>query len=466
MITGYPNFFEVKSLLMTNPRQLALIALRDIYRREIYTDFALDRVLSNPEIQILKSVDRGLITELVYGVVRRQRTLDEIINQLGKKKAHQQAPDLRIILHLGLYQLRYLNNIPASAAVNTAVELAKNNGFAKLTGVVNGLLRQYVRLAANQAEPLQLPTSPVERLGILHSFPDWIIATWLDEWGETETEKLCIWFNQSPAIDLRVNPLRTSVGEVESALQNAGIKVDSVPYLPQALRLRGKIGPINKLPGFTSGWWTIQDSSAQLVSYLLDPQPGEVVVDACAAPGGKTTHIAELIQDTGKIWACDRAEKRLRKVQANAQRLQLKSIQIQTVDSRDCPQFQQIADRVLVDAPCSGLGTLHRHPDIRWRQKPAKVTELNLLQQQLLDQAATWVKPDGTLVYATCTLNKSENEQIIESFLASHPHWEIQTPSADSPLQALVITPGWIKILPSNHNMDGFFMVKLKQRCV
>lgn len=451
---------------VANPRQLALIALRDIYRREAYTDIALNRVLSNPENNISKSVDRGLITELVYGIVRRQRTLDAIINQLGKKKAHQQAPDLRIILHLGLYQLRYLHQIPASAAVNTSVELAKKNGFTKLNGVVNGLLRQYLRLAANNQEPLHLTTSPVERLGILHSFPDWMITTWLEEWGETETEKLCMWFNQSPAIDLRVNPLRTSVTEVKTALQNVGVNVSPLPHLPQSLRLTGKVGSINKLPGFTSGWWTIQDSSAQLVSYLLDPQPGEVIIDACAAPGGKTTHIAELMADKGEIWACDRAPKRLRKVQANAQRLQLKSIQIHTGDSRDFPQFQQIADRVLVDAPCSGLGTLHRHPDIRWRQKPEKIAELNVLQQQLLSQAATWVKPDGILVYATCTLNKSENEQIIQSFLENHPDWQIQTPSVDSPLQVLATTPGWIKILPSRHNMDGFFMVKLKQGCV
>ena len=447
---------------MTNPRQLALITLRDIYRRDAYTDIALNRVLAKSNST--KSVDRALATQLVYGIVRHQRTLDEIINQLGKKRADQQPADLRIILHIGLYQLRYLSQIPDSAAVNTTVDLAKNNGFAKLAGVVNGILRRYLRLATENDEPLQLPPSAVKRLGILYSFPDWIIKTWLEDWGETETEKLAAWFNQTPTIDLRVNPLVASVTEVQSALRETGIIVSKLPSLPQVLRLTGSIGSIKKLPGFEEGWWTIQDSSAQLVTYLLHPQPGEIIIDACAAPGGKTTHIAELMGDNGEIWACDRADKRLRKVQQNAQRLQLKSIQIQPGDSRSVPEFKYKADRVLVDAPCSGLGTLHRHPDIRWRQNPGKIEELVILQKELLHQAATWVKPGGILVYATCTLNKSENEEIIQNFLANNTHWEIQAPEENSLVKPFVNDQGWIKVLPSRHHMDGFFMVKLKQK--
>ncbi|MEH2301077.1 MAG: transcription antitermination factor NusB, partial [Nostoc sp.] len=360
---------------MTNPRQLAFIALRDVHKGA-YADVALDRVLQKVN---LADNDRRLVTELVYGSVRRQRTLDSLIDQLAKKKSHQQPQDLRTILHLGFYQLRYQERIPASAAVNTTVQLAKENGFSGLTGFVNGLLRQYIRLAEKiKADPLQLPenlverfdfspdlenlspnlspkrgealNSPpslvgkgagglgsaltfpgqVERLGILHSFPNWIIQVWLEQLGLAQTEQLCEWMNQSPTIDLRINPLRTSIEEVETALQSAGILVRRIPHLPQALRLIGSTGSIQKLPGFREGWWTVQDSSAQLVSHLLDPQPGEVVIDACAAPGGKTTHIAELMADQGKIWACDRTPSRLRKLQENSQRLNLQSIQIYT----------------------------------------------------------------------------------------------------------------------------------------
>ena len=459
---------------MENPRQLAFIALKAVHR-DAYADVALDRVLSQSN---LNPNDRRLVTELVYGSVRRMRSLDALIDRLATKKSHQQPPDLRTILHLGLYQLCYLTQIPPSAAVNTTVELAKTNGFAGLKGFVNGILRQYIRELGKRAEDTRrlgaeeqlpitnypLPEDPVERLGILHSYPNWIIELWLEQLGLVETEQLCEWFNQPPAIDLRVNTLQTSIEQVETQLRAAGISVTRLPHLPQALRLTGSIGAIQNLPGYSAGWWTVQDSSAQLVSHVLDPQSGQVVIDACAAPGGKTTHIAELMQDKGIIWACDRTTSRLNKLKANAERLQLRSIGICPGDSRSLPQFTNTADRVLLDAPCSGLGTLHRHADARWRQTPASVQELANLQKELLDCTATWVKPGGILVYATCTLHPLENERAVEWFLSSHPQWQIDPPPSDSPATPFSTSPGWLKVFPHQHQMDGFFMVRLKKR--
>ncbi|MDZ8085019.1 MAG: 16S rRNA (cytosine(967)-C(5))-methyltransferase [Nostoc sp. DedQUE12b] len=473
---------------MTNPRQLAFIALRDVHKGA-YADVALDRVLQKVN---LPDNDRRLVTELVYGSVRRQRTLDTLIDQFAKKKSHQQPQDLRTILHLGFYQLRYQERIPASAAVNTTVQLAKENGFAGLTGFVNGLLRQYLRQAEGHTsttlsnrggrgaqekdslllpqspvtyfDPLELPENPVERLGILHSFPDWIIQVWLEQLGLTETEQLCEWMNQSPTIDLRINPLRTSIEEVEAALQSAGVLVRRIPHLPQALRFISNTGSIQKLPGFKEGWWTVQDASAQLVGHLLDPQPGEVVIDACAAPGGKTTHIAELMADKGKIWACDRTPSRLRKLQENSQRLNLQSIQIYTGDSRHLAQFKNTADRVLLDAPCSGLGTMHRHADARWRQTPESVRELSVLQRELLTHTSTFVKPSGVLVYATCTLHPAENEEVISAFLTESPDWQIESPNGVELPDSTDSTPeGWFKVWPHRKDMDGFFMVRLRK---
>jgi 16S rRNA (cytosine967-C5)-methyltransferase len=490
LIREYGHLSDCVRTFMENPRQLAFLALQEIQRRGVFTDIALDRVLRNAQ---LSNTDRALVTDLVYGCVRRQRTLDALINQLGKKKAHQQPPGFRTILHIGLYQLRYQERIPASAAVNTTVDLAKANGFKGLAGVANGLLRQYERLAtatpiSNSAitpeqenpkphDPLQLPIDPVERLGVLHSFPNWTIEMWLEQLGIDETEQLCQWLNQTPTIDLRVNPLRASIEEVEAALQSAGIDVRRVPQLPQALRVVGGTGSIQQLPGFSEGWWTVQDSSAQLVSHLLDPQAGEVVIDACAAPGGKTTHIAELMGDRGTIWACDARASRLKKLQENAQRLQLKSIQICVGDSRDVSQFTSFsdrdrgvsvllpaADRILLDVPCSGLGTLHRRPDIRWHVTPATVLELSVLQKELLAQAATWSKPDGVLVYATCTLHPQENEGVILPFLESHPDWKIEPPPPNSPLSVFSTPQGWLKVWPHRYQMDGFFMVRLVHR--
>ena len=448
--------------LPSSPRQLAFLTLRAIHRRGVYTNVALEKVLGQTNLQ---REDRGLVTELVYGILRRRRSLDALIDHLAKKPSHQQPTDLRLILHLGLYQLRYLSQIPAFAAVNSSVELAKDNGLSPLAGVVNGILRQYIRLAAKNTDPLALvlPEDPVQRLGVLYSFPDWIVQLWLEQFGWQETEQLCQWFNQPPAIDLRVNILKTNLEEVATAFSEANSIVSPVPPLPQALRLREGSRAIQQLPGFQQGWWTVQDSSAQLVTHLLDPQPGEVIIESCAAPGGKATHIAELMGDRGTIWACDSAASRLRKLKENVQRLQLHSLQTCRGDSRHLPQFTSTADRVLVDAPCSGLGTLHRRPDIRWRQTPEKVEELATLQKELLEQAATWVKPKGILVYATCTLNPRENERVVQGFLQNHPHWQIQTPPVQSPAAVFAQKEGWIKILPHRHQMDGFFMVKLAQ---
>ncbi|MDJ0593523.1 MAG: 16S rRNA (cytosine(967)-C(5))-methyltransferase [Pleurocapsa sp. MO_226.B13] len=442
-----------------NARTIAFLALKSIYQKKAYTDIALNRVIKSVRKSgEISQTERSFACELVYGALRRQRTLDALIDLLGKKKASQQPPDLRIVLHLGLYQLRYLDRIPTSAAVNTSVELAKENGLKRLGGVVNGLLRGYIR-QAEVSDPLQLPEDTVTRLGILHSFPDWIVKIWLEQLPLEEVERLLAWFNQAPKIDLRVNILRTTLEEVEQAFKAKRISVTRIPGLPQGLRLEGA-GAVTDLPGYKQGWWVIQDSSAQLVSHLLAPQPGETIIDACSAPGGKTTHIAELMGDKGQIIACDRAAKRLNKVRENAGRLQLRSIQIQVEDSRNVPEFANLADRVLLDAPCSGLGTLHKRPDLRWHKTFQSIRELFSLQQELLEQARVWVKPKGILVYATCTLNLSENEKIVESFLKNHPNWSIQSPP-DAICKNLVMSEGWIKIYPHLHDMDGFFMVRL-----
>lgn len=453
-----------------NSRSIAFLALKHVYQKQAYTDVALNRVLKSVDKSgLISQVDRSFACELVYGTVRRRRTLDALIDLLGKKKAAQQPPDLRIILHLGLYQLRYLERIPTSAAVNTSVELAKSNGISKLAGVVNGILRGYLRQAAKK-DPLQFleseispNSSAIARLGIRHSFPDWIVETWLEQLPLEEVDQLLTWYNKAPQIDLRVNILKTSVAEVALAMKEAGISCEPIPDLPQGLRLKAT-GAVTDLPGYQEGWWVIQDASAQLTSHLLDPQPGETIIDACAAPGGKTTHIAELMGDRGRIIACDRLAKRLNKVRENAARLQLNSIQIKVGDSRDQSEFVNIADRVLLDAPCSGLGTLHKRPDIRWQQTVQRIEELVKLQKELLNQAATWVKPKGILVYATCTLNILENEKVIQSFLENNLNWSIQSlPNAIAENWATI--EGWIKVYPHRHNMDGFFMVGLVRDC-
>lgn len=480
-------------------RQIAFQALKRIHKGA-FADIALDQTLKHSE---LDQRDRRFVTELVYGIIRRQRTLDTLIDQLSTKKKKRHPVNLQLILRLGFYQLVFLSHIPPSAAVNTTVELAKRNGFRGLAGFVNGILRQYLRLSSGDnheaadnmdnghniyhaesiVNGLQLPSDPVEQLGVLYSYPNWIIEAWLRQLTLEETANLCQWFNRPPSIDVRVNSQRTTLERVEEMLTEVGGPYERVRNMPHALRFTGSPGLIQNLPGFQEGLWCIQDASAQLVSYLLAPQPGEVIIDACAAPGGKTTHIAELMGDRGTIWACDRNASRLRKVSENTKRLGLHSISVQT---RDCtlgeprgitpgnvskelenehlPDWHSYADRVLVDAPCSGLGTLHRHADARWRQSRQSVETLSLMQSQLLNQCAQWVKPEGTLVYSTCTLHPLENEAVVIRFLEEHPSWMVDAPT-DNPLFESLLSPeGWIKVWPHQQNMDGFFMVRLRRK--
>lgn len=440
------------------PRQVAFQVLREIDRSSAYTDRALDRHL---EQSSLTPLDRALTTEIVYGISRRQRTLDALIDRLGKVPADRQPPDLRRILHIGLYQIRYLSGVPASAAVNTTVELTKTNRLGKLSAVVNGILRQYLRLVEKEQDPLPLPDDPVQRLGILYSFPDWIVRSWVERFGAEETEKLCQWFDRSPDLDIRVNPLKTTVEDVKAELTGAGIEFSPVDNLPFFLRLTGGKRGIDRLPGFRAGHYTVQDSSAGFVTYLLDPRAGETIIDACAAPGGKTTHIAELTGDNARILACDKTASRLRQLEENIRREGLKSIEIHLGDSREWSEWEGIADRVLLDAPCSGLGTLHKRPDIRWRQTPENLPVLAKLQGELLERAAQWVKPKGILVYATCTLDPIENGEVIETFLDRHPDWRVYPPSVDSIFAPFLTAEGWMEILPHRHDRDGFFMVRL-----
>jgi 16S rRNA (cytosine967-C5)-methyltransferase len=428
---------------MINARYVAFLILKDISLKSSYTDIALHRGLQKFR---LSPQDRSLVTELVYGIIRRRRTLDNLIKQFGKKEPHKQPAGLRLILYLGFYQLRYMGGIPVSAAVNTCVDLAKQENYGKLSGVVNGILRQYVRVKESGCDPLELPKDNIANLGILHSFPDWIIEMFLRQFGLSQTEELCLWFNQTPNLDIRINTLKTTREEVEKIFADGDIKTEKLSDNELGLRLIGSYGAVTQLPGYYEGLWTVQDAGAQGISYLLDPKSGETIADACAAPGGKTTHIAELMKDQGQIWAIDRTESRLKRLEENIKRLEINSINMQVGDCRFLDKFNGTCDRILLDVPCSGLGTLHRHPDIRWQMNKEKINEIRQLQKEILDSTHRWLKPKGILVYSTCTLNPEENEEIIREFLDNHFEY----------CQIQVTT-----IVPHQHNQDGFFMAKL-----
>jgi 16S rRNA (cytosine967-C5)-methyltransferase len=407
------------------PRQLAWQVLLAV-GGGAYADVALERELQRHP---LEGADRGLATELAYGAIRQRRLLDAWLDALGKVPAARQPPKLRWLLHLGLYQLLFSSRVPASAAVSTTVELAKRGGLGRLAPVANGLLRACGRRRAGAGpEPWEglgpLPEDPAASLGLRQSLPPWLAELVL-QWPDPEAfAQAC---NQPPALDLRVNSLRTSPAALLEAFTAAGIEAAPLEDLPGGLTLLGRSGELRALPGYGDGHWCVQDRAAQAVGRLLDPQPGERILDACAAPGGKSTHLAELMGDQGEVWAVDRSEGRLRRVGINAARLGLQSIHTLAADAAELaaqkPEWRGWFDRILLDAPCSGLGTLARHADARWRLSPEAIGELVLLQRQLLEALLPLLKPAGQLVYATCTVHPAENSELIEAFLAHHPGW-------------------------------------------
>ena len=403
------------------PRRLAWDVLQAV-AAGAYADVALERVLRG---QDLMASDRSLVTELAYGAIRQRRILDAWLDRLGKVPAAKQPPKLRWLLHVGLYQLLLMERIPDSAAVNTAVELAKTSkGLARLAPVVNGVLRAALR-AREAGEALQVPNDLAAQLAQAHSLPDWFTQLLIDWRGAEGAAAVASACNRVPDLDLRVNRLRSSPQQVQEVLAAAGISSAPIAACPDGLRISGHSGDLRRWPGYDEGHWCVQDCSAQSIAPLLDPKPGDRILDACAAPGGKATHLAELVGDQAEIWAVDRSPGRLKRVAANAARLGLNSIHALAADAAtllaERPQWRESFQRILIDAPCSGLGTLARHADARWRVTPQSIRGLLPQQQALLDGLVPLLAPGGSLVYATCTIHPDENQAQIQALLKRHP---------------------------------------------
>jgi 16S rRNA (cytosine967-C5)-methyltransferase len=412
------------------PRLLAWKALQAV-RSGAYADIALDRALQNSP---LGPADRGLAAELTFGCVRQRRLLEAWIDLLGRRPASAQPPKLRTVLELGVYQLLFCQRVPAAAAVHTSVALAQALGLARLAPVVNGQLRSMLRLRLDAAadDPLaglSLPADPVAAFGLRHSLPDWIAAALLQWLPPERAEAFARAANAPPPLDLRVNRRRAGRDRVLELFAAAGLEAVPLADRPDGLCLRSRAGDIRTLPGYEEGLWSVQDRSAQAIAPLLEPQSGQRLLDACAAPGGKATHLAELMGPEGEVWAVDRAGSRLSRLEANAGRLGLAPIAMLEADATNllerCPQWRGFFQGILVDAPCSGLGTLARHADARWRMGPESLPELMALQDQLLDAMVPLLAPGGRLVYATCSVHPGENGDRSAAFLERHPGWQL-----------------------------------------
>ena len=390
--------------------------------------------LTSPGSPALSPQDRRFVTQLVFGVLRRKGTLDALLRPFVKRAIHAVEPRVWDVLHLGAFQLAFLTHVPKHAAVHETVELARAVGSPMAKGFINGVLRRIAELVTDEftdkpgpdAVPFEtgryrkltqpvLPdpvAEPAAYLAAAHSWPRWLADRWLERFGSEECDRLGFWFNAPPPLWVRVNKLHND--RETFRLRLAAALIDAEPGAhPQSLRF-AEHHPIRDLPGYADGDFAVQDHSSLLPSSALSPQPGMRVLDLCSAPGSKTTHLAELMDNRGKITACDIDPKRLETVTALCQRLGIKGVETVLLKENDDPPAGPF-DAALVDVPCSNTGVLGRRPEVRWRIKPAEFEYLIRLQTKLLFQAIDRVKPRGVIVYSTCSIEPDENEGVVKA---------------------------------------------------
>ncbi len=408
--------------------------------------------------------DRAFCRDLVYGAVRRRNTLDWALQRFTDAAVHRWTPGVRSALRLGAYQLLYLSDrVPAYAALNESVEMAKAGGPTRGAAFVNGVLRALERGRASLPWP---PGEDAEALALRHSHPAWLVRRWLDRWGPDQCRAFLEKDNETPPLVLRVNTLRRTREELLGALRAEGVEAEPSPVSPDGVRLAA-FPSLTELKAFQSGWFMVQDDAAQLVTDALDPQPGETVLDLCAAPGGKSTHAAQRMQNRGQVLAWDLRPDRVKLLKENCARLGVSIVKAFSQDAREAGKKHKVrADRVLVDAPCSGLGILRRRPDLRWNKRPSDLlAALPRLQREILDGAARCVKPGGVLVYAVCSVEPEENEGVLKEFLAARTDHRIEplSPLARGPLADALTPEGCLRLLPHKHDTDGFFIARLRR---
>ncbi len=422
-----------------NARELAFVVL---CRGIEDTEFAAQRLEQAAADQVVTPADRRLAMELIYGTIRRLATLDTILKGFVRRGQQQVEPELWMILRLGAYQLVLLDGIPPHAAVHETVELARRVGRGGWPGFVNGTLRAVSQIvtpdrdtqAAADAVPLangqfgklskavfpDPQTQPGEYFAAAYSFPEWLAKRWKEAFSAEELFRLGAWFNSPSPMSLRVNRLRTTRDEYLALMTGRGIRAHA-GTLADSIQLEGSLR-VDDLPHFAEGFVTVQDESSMSAALLMNPQPSERMLDLCAAPGGKTTHLAELQGDQGKIVAVDVQPERLALIAENAQRLQLKSIRTQLMSKEALDAPTGYFDGVLVDVPCSNTGVLGKRPEARWRISPYDLRELPRLQHKLLSLALDRVRPGGRVVYSTCSIEALENRGVIDQCLAERPN--------------------------------------------
>lgn len=435
-------------------RKIIVKILDNIFNNGAYSNIELNKYLNSEEIN---PKDRALITEVVYGTIKYKRTIDVILSKYVKDIAQIDLAVINI-LRSAIYQMRFLDRVPNYAVVNEAVNLAKEVS-QNSSRFVNGVLRNYIR---NEGRNYKQDFSKLESLGYDYSFEKWMIELFIRQYGEYTTLEILKGLNCKPNITVRVNSMKGSYDDIFEMLEKEEYDVEEGALCPEAIKInRGS--NIEKNPLFIDGYITVQDESAMMVAPLFNIENGDRIMDLCSAPGGKTTHAAELLENTGEVLAFDIHEHKLKLIEENANRLDLTNIKTGIMDAAKIDsKYINYASKVLIDVPCSGLGIIRKKPEIKWNKKAKELRELVEIQRNIMENAWNYLQEGGELIYSTCTLNKRENEENIDWFVEKHRDAKIEKVFLGKAPNLLYNANGSITILPNEH-MDGFFIAKLRK---
>ncbi|KGA97743.1 16S rRNA methyltransferase [Alkalihalobacillus alcalophilus ATCC 27647 = CGMCC 1.3604] len=445
-----------------NVREVALQVLIQIEKEQAYSNLLLNQTINSGEVE---KRDIGLLTELVYGTVQRKLTLTFFLTPFVKKGLESLEPWVKTLLQMSVYQLVYLERVPERAVIHEAVTIAKKRGHDGTASLVNGILRSVQREGVPSFEKV---TNQTKRLAFEYSFPKWMVRRWLATYGEEETREMMKVSLKPPVVSLRVNQLKTNQEDLMKILKEEGVLTRKGELSSDALIVEE--GNAFKTNAYRSGLFTAQDESSMLVAKALGPKAGEHILDSCAAPGGKSTHIAELMNNEGSLLSVDLHEHKVQLIREQAKRLDLSMIEVVAADVRAFSQKTpaQSFDAILLDAPCSGLGVIRRKPDIKWAKKESDIQDIAEIQAMILEAVAPLLKKGGRLVYSTCTIDQEENEAIVEHFIQTHPEFQWDITLSDRLPEEIVQSKrykdGYVTILPHDYETDGFFIASLKKK--
>lgn len=446
---------------VVNLREIVLSALMEIIEEEKYSHLVLGAVLE--KYQYLDKRDRAFITRVSEGTLEHMIELDYIIERFSKVKIRNMKPAIRTILRMSVYQLKYMDSVPDSAVCNEGVKLAQRKGFYNLKGFVNGVLRSVAR----NLELVEYPdpkTHPLAYLSVTYSVPEWMLKSWLELYGFETVETICRDFQTEKLTSIRCNLDKASRQEVTESLREQGITVKENPYLDYALEI-GNYNYMKAIDAFKKGWFQVQDISSMLVAEIAAPAWGSSCIDVCAAPGGKSLHLADKLKGSGYVEARDISERKVQLMQENIERIGAINMTAVLKDATIFdPDSVEKADVVLADVPCSGLGVIGRKADIKYKMTPAKQEEIIRLQRKILDTVYPYVKKGGTLIYSTCTIGPEENQYNVKWFLEHYPfRLESIDPWLCGELKSKTTAAGYLQLLPGVHQSDGFFIARFKR---